>query len=711
MQKQNDNYISWDLNKLFIPRRSQLYPLEPIGIGTSLCESLTGYVSRLADAHCLSVGNLFINVIYPAIKDVQKILQENSSPKNNNDLIKIYYANSWNAAETSAAKIANSLELLTERKDLQFLTLLPWREVIPRPIPTNLYLSWCPLCYNQWRKEEKIIYEPLLWKWMPIVICPVHKTPMVKKCPSCHKHLHILTAHSIAGYCNRCHSWLGANNVTLQENETPNNNEYLIWLANSVGSLIATAPDLNTLPTKEDFKKVVSKIIVKLSNNQPYKFATQIGIAPRTLLSWQAQTNLPMFNNLLKFCFNLQLPYEKVLAGPAFLKNEDMVNAMQFMIPTKNTVKVNIEKVKSNSDRHKEVEKLLMEALKEEPPPSMSELARRLGHKSIRTIQKCHNELYKKLQARYREIIPIRQKRDLNLIREPWEVVYKALEDELNQESPRSARVIANELRPKDYHRVYIKFPGICKKISVKRKKIAQKNSIITKLRQVLNNELKKEHPRSIKEITKEFGYATYRIIARKIPDLYQIYKEQVTNKPFVQKKKMIENGLKEALKEIPPPRLQEVAQRVGYKQAVSLSQLYPKECSEIMSRYRRYQELYNEKLQAELFNALNLSPPIQLYKVAKLIGYPQAFIKKRFPDLCTKIAIKFQEYKSECRLNEQQLLYDKIWSIALDLHKQGVYPSRDKVIAFIDKEFTISKKYLWSVLKLFRDKYSITSR
>jgi hypothetical protein len=47
-------YECWDLKKLSIPSRSRLYQLEPVGIGTPLVESLTGYISRLAEAHCVT---------------------------------------------------------------------------------------------------------------------------------------------------------------------------------------------------------------------------------------------------------------------------------------------------------------------------------------------------------------------------------------------------------------------------------------------------------------------------------------------------------------------------------------------------------------------------------------------------------------------------------------------------------------------------------
>ena len=54
---------SWSLSRPLLPPRSQLYSLEPIGVGTELVESLTGYVARLADAHSVSVGDLVGRVL------------------------------------------------------------------------------------------------------------------------------------------------------------------------------------------------------------------------------------------------------------------------------------------------------------------------------------------------------------------------------------------------------------------------------------------------------------------------------------------------------------------------------------------------------------------------------------------------------------------------------------------------------------------------
>jgi len=55
----------WDLTRPTIPSRSRLYSLEPVGIGTPETESLTSYVSRLAEAHSVRVHDLVVHKLLP----------------------------------------------------------------------------------------------------------------------------------------------------------------------------------------------------------------------------------------------------------------------------------------------------------------------------------------------------------------------------------------------------------------------------------------------------------------------------------------------------------------------------------------------------------------------------------------------------------------------------------------------------------------------
>src|SRR3982074_3360598 len=49
------------------PPRSRLYSLEPIGIGTPEVESLSSYLNRLAQAHCVTVSALIAHELLPHI--------------------------------------------------------------------------------------------------------------------------------------------------------------------------------------------------------------------------------------------------------------------------------------------------------------------------------------------------------------------------------------------------------------------------------------------------------------------------------------------------------------------------------------------------------------------------------------------------------------------------------------------------------------------
>lgn len=58
----------WDLEKPTIPPHSRLFSLEPIGLGTHYVESLTSYVVRLAETHCITTSKLVENEIIPILR-------------------------------------------------------------------------------------------------------------------------------------------------------------------------------------------------------------------------------------------------------------------------------------------------------------------------------------------------------------------------------------------------------------------------------------------------------------------------------------------------------------------------------------------------------------------------------------------------------------------------------------------------------------------
>ena len=53
-------FARWELSEPVQPRPSLLYALTPCGLGTPYVESLASYVTRLAEAHVVSVWRLIL---------------------------------------------------------------------------------------------------------------------------------------------------------------------------------------------------------------------------------------------------------------------------------------------------------------------------------------------------------------------------------------------------------------------------------------------------------------------------------------------------------------------------------------------------------------------------------------------------------------------------------------------------------------------------
>ena len=72
----------WSLKPPEIPPRSRLFSLEPVAVGTPYTESLSSYLHRLAQAHCLTSQKLVMGEIAPLIlkdEDKSELLSKNLS--------------------------------------------------------------------------------------------------------------------------------------------------------------------------------------------------------------------------------------------------------------------------------------------------------------------------------------------------------------------------------------------------------------------------------------------------------------------------------------------------------------------------------------------------------------------------------------------------------------------------------------------------------
>jgi hypothetical protein len=256
----NDVYNElWSPKPLEIPKRSRLFSLEPIGVGTPYTESLSSYLCRLAQEHCVTSHKLVMGEIAPQMmgQDYELALTKKN--------VSTFFSNTdakpaINGMREKTQSLVQVLNELTQRKDLKFLSLLTWKEVVNEQELFRQYRAWCPQCNEQWRQEREVIYEPLLWSFREIDVCLHHNCLLIDECPYCSSRLPVIANFLQLGFCSRCKSWLGSqgNEKQVFKNDELQWKQYKI---KSIGDLIAVAPQLEYQPSLENLTRKLQLIL------------------------------------------------------------------------------------------------------------------------------------------------------------------------------------------------------------------------------------------------------------------------------------------------------------------------------------------------------------------------------------------------------------------------------------------------------------------
>lgn len=412
-----------DLENQLIPSRSRLYHLKPIGIGTPMVESLTSYVTRLAQAHHVTPKSLVSYEILPFQgKDVTTLRH--------------YYrlnrfwltgASSINSVGSTAREWVETLENLTLRSNLRFLTMLPWSEVLALNRLIRGRKAWCPNCYEEWRCAGHVIYEPLLWFLQGVSVCNVHHCLLSTECPfeDCKSQEPLLMQISRPGYCSQCSRWLGISIEFPYTNEIDRNTnewKWQRWISSVLGELIAATP-ITHPPQKVQIKSMVAMCVEQFAGGNISELARLSDVSTHTIWSSINMGNIPHLETLLQICYRLSItPLE-------FLTNDTLPN----WIPKKQSLVDDVPKLTTRRGRHlkaSDIETIRMvlgrELAKTEPPYShLTEIANQLGC-HVATLHNHCPELCSAIKARnVKKLVP-----------DELEKVRKALEEMLIMENP-----------------------------------------------------------------------------------------------------------------------------------------------------------------------------------------------------------------------------------------------------------------------------------
>jgi len=179
--------------------RSILYSIYPEYSQLLSVESLSSYITRLANLHCVST-QIIIDIIL-------KTLDKPYSYSQRREYSSISYG--INGIGKLSTEWIESVSQLSTQENLDKLTL-NFLGSYCRPINfVKKYKSWCPTCFHQMMNESLTLFEPLLWFFSPVDICPIHLSVLVNRCPRCHNQIPVLGSKSKIGCCSYCDTWLG----------------------------------------------------------------------------------------------------------------------------------------------------------------------------------------------------------------------------------------------------------------------------------------------------------------------------------------------------------------------------------------------------------------------------------------------------------------------------------------------------------------------
>ncbi len=371
----------WDMSVPDIPPRSRLYSLTPLGLNSPLVESLTSYICRLAYEHHLEVGTLIQYNITP-ILGKRYIADDNSRSISSF----LRYAGPINGNGIMASDWVGALGALTLRPDLAFLTLLVGTDVLSQRDLLQPVRQWCPKCYDAWRRQGTIIYEPLLWSINGITVCPEHSQQLERRCPHCSASLPWLTWRSCPGYCSACGKWLGKADGQSQLEEKER------YIAETVGDFLAYMPQLPLSIPREGVIQSLQDLIATITDGNIAAFARSIRRSKTSLWELVQGYFPPSLPFLLQLCYQFHLPLLP------FLLSREQVAPSESLVSRERPPERDVRRPFDREKAQRVLEANLAD--QQSVPPSMREVAQQLGL-PVRTIETHFPVACREISRRY----------------------------------------------------------------------------------------------------------------------------------------------------------------------------------------------------------------------------------------------------------------------------------------------------------------------
>lgn len=273
-------YSELDFSLPRIKPRREIYPLEPIGIGTPFVESLPSYILRLAYVHAVSATTLINLRLLPLMGNPFRL----NAPSR--CIYFHHFARRICGSSNISFNAARGLQYLTKQPYLVSMTMGRWEDIFRLNNLISRWRKWCPDCYADWKAKEKAIYIPLIWLLKEIDFCAFHKRPLESYCPSCKNNINNFAASEAIGNCPKCGFWLGTTEGSFYLSAAYCNDINKLKLAKVVEDLLCISVNLGKSPNRVDFQKNLVRQLLLSEESSLASFAEKHNV--RLFTIWES---------------------------------------------------------------------------------------------------------------------------------------------------------------------------------------------------------------------------------------------------------------------------------------------------------------------------------------------------------------------------------------------------------------------------------------
>lgn len=193
-----------------------------------------------------------------------------------------------------------AMNRLLIRTDLQRTTMLAWRQTLaPRGL-VRTYRAWCPACLHDFAESGETVYEPLVWRVVEVVVCPVHTVWLETECPHCGRGKQpSFAAFTRVGCCRRCGKWLGRAVAKLTR---ASNSEFDVFSARTIESALALSNVEGSaeLVTSDVAVRAIRDVFYEGSSAQ---MGRALGVLPSQIVHFAAGTFPAPLHLFVRACY------------------------------------------------------------------------------------------------------------------------------------------------------------------------------------------------------------------------------------------------------------------------------------------------------------------------------------------------------------------------------------------------------------------------